>query len=541
MFPTYAEINDIRANLKYGIIMPDRKEFLFREKFAPIENENIIVINNDNYWSREKINTFNIIKKINFNTLNELDPNLDIYVNQLMFQPPKKYCGFIARKVFYFYLMYAYDLSLRPYKNMMTENGTFYPWFINIDDQNACKGFEKYKWDLFFLNQLNTYYKWARDNVITENETFENQKIIQEFAVPNIFVGYYSNDNGKSIYVQSNFDIIDELLFGKKHSHDKYINIQFTPYLSKCEYNLDLEEEKTIFYIENRVFNKLSNDKCFNTINTKNKISKTFSLPNEIINQIGVIPIIRLEDNINNKIINQTNLTNTNLMYINKSKINIINFILPNINKKIMTLQNELNKMMILQNELNIKKKVNNINLSKEKLRKLINTYDIEIKNEIQSLKIVGQNLKKFTEIEKQINEIKKELDNINKQKLNIINLEQINEINNKIDLITKNNNIELLKNVEQNLKESEIVKDFRVVELDKIKNEFDNINPQKINIVLPMLITKFNEIIMKDIQSLNIIEQHLKEFSIIENQKAGNKKKYYNKYIKYKIKNAFL
>ena len=43
-------------------------------------------------------------------------------------------------------------------------------------------------------------------------------------SVPNIFVGYMSNNDD---YIESSFDIIQKLLFGHEHNHDFFKNYSF--------------------------------------------------------------------------------------------------------------------------------------------------------------------------------------------------------------------------------------------------------------------------------------------------------------------------
>ena len=122
-----------------------------------------------------------------------------------------KITGEISRIVFYFYLMYAYD----PYKRPYTNNE---PWLY---DDN-CNFFDMKSWHIFFNNHLNEYYNWSK-TPISDYERNKNIKIMDEYSLPNIFIGYY-NKEGKYTIIA---DIIDELFFGKPHNHDKYTNISF--------------------------------------------------------------------------------------------------------------------------------------------------------------------------------------------------------------------------------------------------------------------------------------------------------------------------
>jgi endonuclease I len=224
LFPTVSGVNSLRENLPYGIISNNRENI---EQMNKSIGSKPIIINGIHLYSSDKqLAKQNKLDPIELKDLVDLKPNLDIYIHNNVFQPPAEYVGCIARIVFYFYLMYAYDFSVRPYKNII-------PWFAHVKDNRNCKGFDKEKWDKFFLEHLSDYYNWAKNNNISDMETDRNKKIIQKFKVPNIFMGYYqviSNDSGekKSQYVISDFDMILDLLFGKEHLHDKYTNIIFS-------------------------------------------------------------------------------------------------------------------------------------------------------------------------------------------------------------------------------------------------------------------------------------------------------------------------
>jgi hypothetical protein len=80
------------------------------------------------------------------------------------------------------------------------------------------------KWDKFFIDHLEEYYEWAKNDPISDAEELRNIKLNLYCGIPNIFVGRISNAHG---YHKSDFQIIDELLFSKPHNHTKYTNMDF--------------------------------------------------------------------------------------------------------------------------------------------------------------------------------------------------------------------------------------------------------------------------------------------------------------------------
>ncbi len=238
LFPTSKEVNTFRANFVYGKIVDSREHAL-----KSIETgANLSIINKDRIFdnssseiktTRQKLKNFENKEsmkdhlpeddiyvdntKAKMNT-DFRDPFLQCEIGDCIFQPSVKFSGDISRIVFYYYLMYAYDVTKRPYTNDQ-------PWIGNVD-RNKCKGFKINAWEKFFFDHLNDYYQWAKNDPISTEEESRNKKIIDISSVPNIFVGYYTND---SLYHVSSFEVIDELLFGKSHDCKKYCTIDFQP------------------------------------------------------------------------------------------------------------------------------------------------------------------------------------------------------------------------------------------------------------------------------------------------------------------------
>jgi endonuclease I len=210
LFPTFKEINDLRQNYVYGQLAQNRD--------GALHNNNITVFSNQGYiYDGKSEESKNKVKEI----FSKLDEKNDIYVSNLygnfcpigecIFQPSKKITGEISRIVFYFYLMYAYDPNKRPYTNNE-------PWLYD----DSCTFFDMDSWNIFFNKHIDEYYKWSK-TPIHDYETNKNIKIIDEYIIPNIFIGYYNNDG---IYITIP-NIIDELFFGKEHDHHKYTDIFF--------------------------------------------------------------------------------------------------------------------------------------------------------------------------------------------------------------------------------------------------------------------------------------------------------------------------
>lgn len=288
LFPTLTNINSMRGNLPYGTVSTSRQNIIDRVGSSPNEYS---IINTNTFFGSPRISEeYPQLYKINKEDLDEYPQNLDIYINkknicrlgECVFQPPKKFSGDIARIVFYFYLMYGYDFSQRPYKNPIDKNRIPYPWFANISD-GVCYGFDFEKWKTFYIDHLSDYYNWAKNDPISEEEHRRNITIIQIVQVPNIFVGYKTkfivDGVEKSFYINSNFDVIEELLFGKPHDHNKYKNIIFDIDIARCS-GTDLK-------IEDNVFNRIKDDvKCRIKVNKENILAKT--LQNSLADKITV-------------------------------------------------------------------------------------------------------------------------------------------------------------------------------------------------------------------------------------------------------------
>ena len=216
LFPTISDLNSIRADFEYGKLADNRDQAEKEKEVTKIVNELQYI---SKYPTKQR---YNYIQKVG--NLTNKDQSLDIYVDDknceketCIFQPPKKFSGDIARIVFYFFLMYAYDFTERPSTKQR-------PWFINIGKDQKCHGFNFEEWKIFFFDHVKDFYDWAKNDPVSIEETSRNKKIIELTNVPNIFVGYIDS---KKNYHESSFQDIENLLFGKIHDHHKYTDITF--------------------------------------------------------------------------------------------------------------------------------------------------------------------------------------------------------------------------------------------------------------------------------------------------------------------------
>ncbi|VBB18628.1 hypothetical protein YASMINEVIRUS_1113, partial [Yasminevirus sp. GU-2018] len=262
LFPTVKDINSIRANYVYGKITGSRKEAV-----DMASDINISIVNKDSIVSNLKSKPFKFTSLKERDELGEDTPEtLDMYIDDTfskiigetgfpvcrvgdcVFQPPKEFSGDIARIVFYYFLMYAYDPTKRPYTGEE-------PWLSHVDFRGdiKCSGFNYDLWKTFFHDHLVDYYNWAKNDGVSTEETLRNRYIIGATTVPNIFVGYYDE---KGVYHESSFDILNELLFGKPHNHEKYEKMTFSSSPSCVE-----EPEKNKIAVD--YYNARSTEKLF--------------------------------------------------------------------------------------------------------------------------------------------------------------------------------------------------------------------------------------------------------------------------------------
>lgn len=287
LVPTNKDINTVRANHAMGHISKNRDESYKRHD---------TIINRDNIINSPiKVTQ---LKKVN--SLNELGDQLnDIYLHNprgkgnectsdtyCIFQPPLIFAGDISRIIFYFFLMYGYDFSKRPYEHPQYKNkegeNIEHPWFFD-EDGISCVGFNYSTWEHFFFGYIIDYYVWHKSDIVNDIERNRNKLIIKHTSVPNIFVGYADKDN---IYHDADVNIVEDLLFGREHDHNIYTNMEF--------YKLPYNETGIQISTKNCVYNKyvyndnMTADECRKTtlLNTKNAMNVQKSLYNRTLYDI---------------------------------------------------------------------------------------------------------------------------------------------------------------------------------------------------------------------------------------------------------------
>jgi endonuclease I len=232
LFPTKEIINTLRANFVYGKVA-DTREDAIKKSMADVINVDEIALYDlqpDNKIPASQLRqtaTISLDKSRNDDifvtnknsVIIEGDKEDYIFcdIGKCLFQPSKNFSGDLARVVFYFLLMYAYDVTERPYTGET-------PWIGNVSREKKCQGFDFNAWKAFFHDHIDDFYDWAKTDPVNDIETRRNKEIIGFTSVPNIFVGYTTKDG---TYHTSTMDVIDELFFGKPHDHEKYTGIEF--------------------------------------------------------------------------------------------------------------------------------------------------------------------------------------------------------------------------------------------------------------------------------------------------------------------------
>jgi endonuclease I len=233
LFPTLKIINSLRSNYIYG----DIKEsgFHFNKAIYPDTIQNI----KDNMFADENVIDINITSRTeipeNPEKPENYDTNSNIYIDddckyskisdktgipftkcnigECIFEPKEETSGTIARIVFYYFLMYAINPTVRPFTN---DN----PWLVyNINQnkkKNICFGLNFDEWKKFFYDKFYYYYYCAKKYPATKQEHDRNIEIINFTGVPNVFIGYINKDGE---YIINTFKIIDEL-FGFEEIND---------------------------------------------------------------------------------------------------------------------------------------------------------------------------------------------------------------------------------------------------------------------------------------------------------------------------------
>jgi endonuclease I len=216
LFPTLKIVNSFRSNYIYGDIKERGFHFskaIDESTINIIKDEKIISENDIDINITTPLEAYNKNKNIYIDDVCKYSEFLDktghayykCDIGECMFEPKDESSGAIARIVFYYFFMYAFNPTIRPYTNDD-------PWLaLNIKkvrERNICFGLNYDEWKKFFFDNFYYYYYCAKNYPATQLEHNRNIEIINFTGVPNIFIGYY---NKEGEYIINTFKIIDEL------------------------------------------------------------------------------------------------------------------------------------------------------------------------------------------------------------------------------------------------------------------------------------------------------------------------------------------
>ncbi|VBB18953.1 hypothetical protein YASMINEVIRUS_1485 [Yasminevirus sp. GU-2018] len=293
LFPTSKDVNTLRGNYVYGHVADSREKAI---KLSVETGANISIVNKQDVLLNTKNTNPELGKLTTLTARSRIDPKVpeedDIYIDdtrarmirgdrndfafcnigECIFQPSKKFSGDISRTVFYYFLMYAFDTTKRPYTGEQ-------PWIGNVETHRIinCQGFNFDAWRKFFFDHVDDYYNWAKNDPITAIETERNKYIIKTTSVPNIFVGFKTGDGR---YQSSTFDVVEDLLFGREHNHKQYEDLVFHQG-TKHPYSIDYFQTRRDGYLYedpmyNHLYRQVSRDMlCGDVINEENRLAHT--------------------------------------------------------------------------------------------------------------------------------------------------------------------------------------------------------------------------------------------------------------------------
>ncbi len=263
LFSTDKCINDLRHSFVYGNVVKTKEQILILNDKVNADEYILCIQKNNNF-----INMYypqdgtELIKNKHFNTHcyddideKEINNMIKIYnknsltnCQKCLFEPPDITKGIIARLLFFFYLMYAYDVSNRPIvlEGMIKNVWLGYVKKVTNDRhklQNAFNkginmiesiGFNYDEWILFFENHIDDYYEWHNNFEISEAEKIRNKYIIKKTNVPNVFVGYMDHENN---YQDAPINLLDHLIFSIGDCTNCNINIKSNTKLCPTKYD----------------------------------------------------------------------------------------------------------------------------------------------------------------------------------------------------------------------------------------------------------------------------------------------------------------
>jgi len=270
MFITDINVSILRSNYNFGNIS-DKEDYIIAYND---ENTNSVIVCIDyaeddvKYYGKMIDNNNNVCVMSDLNYGTDVSQMLKIMTykrqgltcQQCIVEPPKQYRGVIARMIFYYDFMYAYNSKERPIFNNNMIDVKFGKKY-NIENrwlkqsryiQNepyGDKGYEstkneynhdeKYKESIG--SKLGIYMKWHLDNEVSVDEHGKNNYIYNIFGTTNIFVGYYDK-TGKYIRSEKilehfyrknandhiNITIIDENQYVVDYKYDVFNQLYFT-------------------------------------------------------------------------------------------------------------------------------------------------------------------------------------------------------------------------------------------------------------------------------------------------------------------------
>jgi endonuclease I len=279
MFATDQCINGMRNSFVYGNVTDSMETIININDSSTKKNEYITCIQKKDdqihlYFPKDSQIP---VKDGHFTThcYSEIDPSdisemIKIYYNSqnadckdCLFEPPDSTKGSIARVLFYFYLMYAYDVSKRPVvlKGMVDDLWLGYVGKTSIftskirgakdnkenvptststqgnlqsikgnqmNDMIKEYGFNQTGWIHFFENHIDEYYEWHTKFPINDSERQRNRYIIEKTNVPNPLIGSFDQNNN---YVDASPDLFDHLFFsaGQCGDYDNCDNMVNSP------------------------------------------------------------------------------------------------------------------------------------------------------------------------------------------------------------------------------------------------------------------------------------------------------------------------
>lgn len=166
LFPTLKSVNTLRSNYIFGDVTSDeasvcvnKTKIITIDDTKPIMAEFGVTVELSDKTKFDDVVNKNMICVNDGASVKQLGRDKKEFdlceVGECVFSPIEETRGAIARCIFYFCLMYAYDPIMRPYTN--TGN-----WLGNIR-RGKKKCIAMRKWNEFFYERLEDYYSWGKN------------------------------------------------------------------------------------------------------------------------------------------------------------------------------------------------------------------------------------------------------------------------------------------------------------------------------------------------------------------------------------------